>query len=347
MKDTMRISFIAAAVLAFVSIQTGCTPLGQRPSWSHGIWRSPPVGLPSPSATIAAAEKEQAAKTPLRPSPANDAASAQVSRGKSLEASGKLDKARTVYEEGLKQNPDSPELAHALGILLDKQGRHADAEECFLLALQINPRNPELLGDLGYCYLLEGRLENAEAALRKATTLDPTNSRYHNNLGLVLGHQKRYDDAFEQFSKTGSEADAFYNMAFVFAAQDHVEEAKGCFQQALAVNQNYQPAREALASFEEFDRLTPEQQKAEPLIAQNGMRYVPYVEGAPNAASSGDSQVQQASAIAPVAAMPANRAAGRATRNLQIQSRGLLGGRMQSERNAQTTSNAAGMQDVR
>ena len=335
MKDTMRTYLFAATVLALVLFQSGCSHMPERPSWANWNAKAPSTGLPSPDATIAASEAKPAG------------GSADLSRGKSLEAAGKFDKARKAYEDALRKRPESPEAAHALGLLLDKQGKHADAEQCFLAALQQQPRNPELLGDLGYCYLLEDRLDSAEAALVKATTLEPKNSRYRNNLGLVLGRQQRYEEAYEQFSQTGSEADAFYNMAYVFASQDLPEEAKGCFEQALAIDPNYQPAREALASFEEFDRLTPEQQKQAPALAKNGVRYVPYIEGATSGNQPGGGEVKQASAATSMNAMPANRHAGRATRNLQIQSRGMLGGHMQSERNAQSAANAAALPGVR
>jgi Tfp pilus assembly protein PilF len=346
-KDTMRISLVAATILPLVMLQSGCSQLPERPSWAKWNWNAPSTGLPSPDATITASETKTATKAPSK-SPANDVVSAEISRGKALESAGKLDKARKVYEAALQLHPENPEAARALGILLDKQGHHADAEQCFLVALQHQPRNPELLSDLGYCYFLQGRLDSAESALLKATTLAPQSSLCHNNLGRVLGFQRRYDDAYAQFAAAGSEADAYYNMANVFASQDLPDEAKGCFQQALDADPNYLPAREALAAFEEFDRLPPEEQKASTALSKDGVRYVPYIEGvAPGSGQSGTSEVKQASATTPVNTMPANRHAGRATRNLQTQSRGMLSGHMQSERTAQSAANAAAMSGMR
>lgn len=345
----MRTSILATAVLAIVLIQSGCSQLPERPNWMSWNSKSGSPGLPSPDATIASSEKKAGTKSPPKQSSKNDELSSEISRGKSFEINGKPDKARKVYEAVLKQNPNNPDAAHALGVLLDNQGKHTDAEQCLLVALQQQPRNPELLNDLGFCYMQQGRLDSAESALIKATTLDSQSSRYRNNLGLVLGHQKRYDDAFEQFSKTGSEADAFYNMAFVFASQDLPEEAKGCFQQALTVEPNYKAASEALAAFEEFDRLSPEEQKeSAPAMAKDGVRYVPYIEGGKQSdASPGLGDVKQASGTSPANAMPTSRLAGRATRNLQLQSRGMLSGHMQSERNAQSTANAASLPTAR
>jgi Flp pilus assembly protein TadD len=345
----MRTSIFAAAIIAVVLLQTGCSHLPERPSWLSWKSQDGSPRLPSPDATIASSEKKAATKSPPKQSSQDEALGAEISRGKALEINGKPDKARKVYEAVLKQNPNNPEAAHALGVLLDNQGKHTDAEQCLLVALQQQPRNPELLNDLGFCYMQQGRLDSAESALIKATTLDSQSSRYRNNLGLVLGHQKRYDDAFEQFCKTGSEADAFYNMAFVFASQDLPEEAKSCFQQALTADPNYKAAREALVAFEEFDRLSPEEQReSAPVLAKDGVRYVPYIEGGKQSdASPGFGDVKQASATSPASAMPASRFAGRATRNLQLQSRGMLSGHMQSERNAQSAANANSLPSAR
>src|SRR5678816_370493 len=304
----MRISYLAPLAIV-LALQAGCSQLPSRPNWAQWGGKSPATpALPSPDATIAASEGKPAAKSPAKQSPPVDPAQAEVSRGKALEAAGKNDKARKVYEAALQAHPNSLEAARALGILLDKQGQHADAEKCFLLALQKQPRSPELLSDLGYCYFLQGRLDSAESALVKATTLDPKNPRYHNNLGRVLGFQRRYDDAYAQFAMAGKEAEAYYNMAHIFAAQELTDEAKGCFQQALDADPKYQPAREALASFEEFDRLTPEQQKEAPsALAKDRVRYVPYIEGAPSPGKTvGAGEVQQASAVTPINPLPTN-----------------------------------------
>lgn len=342
----MRTSGILPGVLAVLLVQTGCSYLPERPAGTK--LTLPSLGLPSPQATIAASEQETAMNVRAKNPSVNKIVTAELARGKSFELAGKLDKAHKVYAELLRQIPESSEAAHALGIVADKQGRHAQAEQCFLLALERQPRNPELLSDLGYCYFLQGRLDNAESALAKATTIEPTNPRYRNNLGLVLGHQRRYDDAFTQFMHAGSEVEAFYNMAFVFAAQDLPSEAKGCFQQALAIDPSYQPAHDALASFEEFDRLPLDQQIMESRLAKEGVRYVPYIEGViPIDAQPGSRELRQTSASEPVPGMPSHRDAGRSTRNLQRQSRGLLGGHMQSQRNAQSAANAAALGSLR
>lgn len=314
---------------------TGCSQLLGRGGLSK-------LGLPSPQATIAAAEKKSStASTASKPAPskpgrATEAEVADVlTRGRTLENSGQFDKARKIYESALREHPQNASLLHRLGIVADRQKKYGEAEQFFLAAIKQEPRNAEVLGDLGYCYYLQARLDKAHAALAQAVALDPSNPRHRNNLGLVLGHQQDYDGAFEQFCKAGSEADAYYNMAFLFAAQDLTDEAKGCFQEALAADPAHRRAKEALASFEEYDRLPSARRDQDAALADSGVKYVPYIEGAES--GHGDGGVQPASTSTN---LPASRDVGRTTRTLQLQSRGLLSRHMQQQRQLSAGANS-------
>jgi tetratricopeptide (TPR) repeat protein len=242
--------------------------------------------------------------------------------GMNFERSGDWEKARAVYEEIRKQQPENAEAAHRLGIVADSQRRHTEAEQLFLFALEREPRNAALLADLGYCYYLQGQLPKAESALAKATMLDPSNDRYWNNLGLVVGHQERYEEALDCFRKSGSEADAQYNVAFIYAAQDRVAEAKRSFQTALANDPTHRRAREALSSFQEYERMPKDLRDVEDDLAADGVRYVPYIEGVDPAAGNGG-------------VANTSFTASKAARALHQEARGMLGRNMASQRSDQ------------
>jgi tetratricopeptide (TPR) repeat protein len=292
------------------------------------------MSLPSPWATVKSSESPTPAKSPAEKTAQKSSGQAdqkslalEVLRGRNLEQSGDLDKARKVYEDLRRKSPENTDVAHRLGVVADRQRRHGEAESLFLEALQKEPRNAELLADLGYCYFLQGKLIKAESALSKATTLDPNNPRHRNNLGLVVGHLGRYDEALQCFRTTGTEADAYFNLAFIYAAQEKSDKAKQCFQFALGVDPTHTRARDALRSFDEYDRLPPESRDEE-LLAEDGVRYVPYIE--PGEAEMNDPAVRPATAEMP---LPTSREAGRATRSLQLEARGMLNRNMQSQRN--------------
>jgi Flp pilus assembly protein TadD len=291
---TRDASWILVSVLAATS--TGCAHMPGRE------WFSKTTGLPSPGATVAKGEESTDLQAPI---------SLEIARGRNFERSGQLDKARKVYEELRKREPENAMVAHRLGVVADSQRRHGEAEQLFLFALEREPKDAQVMSDLGYCYYLQGKLEDAEPYLREAVKQQPANARFRNNLGLVLGHLGRIDEALVEFRAGGNEADAQFNLAFVYASQDQVEKAKVCFRNALSIDPAHRRAREALASFEEYENKPASLRDAEIELAEIGGRWVPYQE---------NGGVQQAAAQTP---LPTARDASKATRALQQQSRGL------------------------
>ncbi len=243
-----------------------------------------------------------AGRQPGKPTPAF---AREMAKARHLESAGKYDEARSIYEKMLVTNPGRYEPYHRLGVVADKQRKFREAEALYAQAIRRNPTDPELFNDLGYCLFLQGRLEKSERALLKAVGLSPSNRRYRNNLGLVYGYQGRYGEALEQLGHAGSEADAYYNLAFVFTTQRDVEQAKHCFRLALAADPTYERARRALKSFERFEE-DPHGLLDEGPIVENGIRWVPYVEGQ-QAEAEGPQTVSHEDPTAPGRLVPSTR----------------------------------------
>lgn len=184
------------------------------------------------------------------PDPAAEFAQ-EMARAKNLERSGKAHEARTAYERLVTRYPDRYEPFHRLGVMADRERRFSEAQGLFDEAIRRNPTNPDLHNDLGYCLYLQGQFDQAEAAVTHALQLNPANPRYYNNLGLIFGHQRRYDEALAQFRRGGSEADAYYNLAFMLAARDDTEGAKKYFRLALQADPGYDHARQALEAIDQ------------------------------------------------------------------------------------------------
>ncbi len=197
---------------------------------------------------------------------------------------GKLDEARAAFEKLIVDFPDRPEAYRGLGLVADRQRRHREAQSLFSEAIRLRPLDAELFNDLGYSFYLDGQLPKAESALLKAVSLAPSQARYRNNLGLVHGQQGHYEQALQQFRKSGSEADAQYNLAFVYASQEKIGEAKLCFERAVAADPAYDRARQALKSFEQYER-DPESVEDPGEFFTNGKVWVPFVEGSSPAAA--------------------------------------------------------------
>jgi len=269
-----------------VLLLSGCQS-GSQGSWSWNPFKKDTAE--QPSAKAVAAKKSPKEKDKLAPGFADE-----MTRAQGLEKTGKYDEARDVYQRLIVRHPDRFEPYHRLAVVADRQKRFREAEGLFTEAIRLEPRNPDLFNDMGYCLFLQGKLDKAEASIRKSVGLQPSNPRYRNNLGIVYGHQGRYEEALEQFRYAGSEADAFYNLAFVKASRNDIEGAEECFRRALAADPSFEPARRALANFRKAEQDPMSQFDNNPVV-ENGTYWVPYVEGG----ESNGSTMQTASANMP------------------------------------------------
>ena len=294
-------------ILAAAASSVGCANMPGRD------WFSWKPSLPSPMATVGKTEPKAAkpeAKSEAK-SETQQSVAMEIARGRNFERSGQWDKARRVYEDLRKREPENAAIGHRLGVVADAERRHGEAQQLFLFALERQPNDPQIMNDLGYCFYLQGSLSQAEPYLRQSVAMQPGNARFRNNLGLVLGHLGRVPEALAEFRAGGSEADAQFNMAFVYASQERTDESKQCFRNALSIDPTHRRAREALASFEEYENKPHALREREEELAESGGRWVPFQE-------SFDGGVQQAAAQTP---LPTGRNAGAATRALQMQAR--------------------------
>jgi len=220
----------------------------------------------------------------------------EIIRARGLEKSGKYEEARATYQRLIVEFPDRYEGYHRLAVVADRQKRYREAQGLYEEAIRLKRDNPDLFNDLGYCFFLQGQLDKAERSLLKAVAMAPSKPRYRNNLGMVYGHQRRYEEAMDQFRRAGSEADAQYNLAFIKASQNDFDGAKDCFHRALAADPTFEPARRALDSFRKAEEDPTGAYDNSPVV-QNGTYWVPYREdGTPGA----DGATQTASLNAPM-----------------------------------------------
>lgn len=350
-----KATLCAGALGVGLAMMVGCSSTGNK-------GKSLVSGLPSPKATLASAEtsaKPAATKSgslfgskTAKKDTNSKAVQELISQGRAYEARNKADKAAKAYEDALSMDPNNIVALHRLGVIADSQGATEEAEVLLTKALKQQPKNAEICADLGYCYFLQQRYTEAESLSRQAILHDSKNPLYRNNLGLILGHQERYDEAFEEFSKAGTKADAYYNMAFVFTMQDHVDEAKECFREALALKPDHKGAREALANFERSETMSESDERALVSNSRDNRNWVPYVE--PGAESNAGSvavagatgseagSVKQASAEV---AMPKTSEISRFTRALHNRGSGTMNHHMASQRgDARSNPNATAPQ---
>lgn len=278
----------------------------------------PALSNPFKTAAKTAPKEDPAAASKAAASKVGPEFAEGLMRGRQLETANKLAEAREIYQNLIVKYPDRYEPYRRLGVVADRQKRYREAVALYSQAIALNP-DPEIFNDLGYCYYLQGQLDKAESALLKAVSMKPANARFRNNLAMVYGHQGRFDEALEQFRRGGSEADAYYNMAYVLAARDDVPGAKRCLMLAQAADPMNAKARQALKSMEDAENGKHDDAPPE-AVANRGGRWENYRDGqerqatlasaAPaqkvsyNAQESGEAATQAAAPAAPNGSSP-------------------------------------------
>jgi Flp pilus assembly protein TadD len=203
---------------------------------------------------------------------------AQIAMARVAEQSNDFTRSKEIYEGVLAKRPKHATAFHRLGVIAAREERPDKADEYFAKARELAPHDPEVLADIGYQHYLQRRLPEAEEALRAAIEADPKHQRSLNNLGLVLGHQGRFDEALALFQRGGTDAEAHANLAFVLAYHGRFEDAKRNYSIALTKNPGLKVAAEALV---ELNRVVPDMKPSMNPGMIAGMPGAPSMPGVP------------------------------------------------------------------
>ena len=162
-----------------------------------------------------------------------EAAIAHAGLGLALLARNRVEEAEAPLLRALELDPLLANAHTGLSVVYDLEGRYAEAQRHALAARELAPRDATIANNLGVSYLLSRDFAAAEEAFRQAALLTPNDPAVRNNLGISLGRQGRYDEALEQFRRTGSEQAAHNNLGYVYLLDGHLDEAIAEFEHAL------------------------------------------------------------------------------------------------------------------
>ena len=156
------------------------------------------LGLQLAKAGQPDAEQFLLAATQLKPTShiAEGHARAWISLAHVLEAT-KPEEAIADYRQAAALQPKDPEPHLAAGLLLEKQGKYADAESEYKQALALGPSSDALTG-LANIYMRGHRLPEAEAELKKLVAAHPDQADARIQLGRVLAADGKYDEAIAE-----------------------------------------------------------------------------------------------------------------------------------------------------
>ena len=174
---------------------------------------------------------------------------------------GRLDDAARHYEAALEMVSRQPDVLVNYGILLRWQERWPESLARLEAARALSPNMARVRSNLGVTLLAMGRTEEGMSELTRALELNPDlpQARYH--LGFALGQRGRVDEAighFEALLKLAPPtAELLSNLGVLYAQTGRIEQAVALTKQAIALDPDYEPARDNLARLTEFQRGAP------------------------------------------------------------------------------------------
>jgi Flp pilus assembly protein TadD len=130
-------------------------------------------------------------------------------------SAGNTRQAEACFREVIRLVPDSAEAAHTnLGLLLDQEGKSAEAEHHYLQSIALNPNRGKAHMDLGVLLAKQGRFEEADKAYRRALELTPNSAEAWSNMGVLQTYRKQEKEAEESYRKAMA-IDPRYRLACV------------------------------------------------------------------------------------------------------------------------------------
>ena len=141
---------------------------------------------------------------------------------------GKIAKAREIYNKILTKNPTEPDALHLLGILESQEKNFGLALKLIKQAKKIDPNNASIHNNLGNIFKNLGEINKAKEEYEEALRIDPNSASAHNNLANILAKQNKMLEAITHYREAirirPEYTDAHYNLGLLLAKQGKNEE---------------------------------------------------------------------------------------------------------------------------
>ncbi|MBF0118228.1 MAG: tetratricopeptide repeat protein [Desulfobacterales bacterium] len=152
----------------------------------------------------------------------------------------------TLFEHGLKLNPDSYVFHNFMGIALYSQNKTNEAQHYFRESLLIEPNNADANYNLCFSFFKEGDTQNALNHCYNAIQKDPNYFRAYFLAGSILEKQGNISYALTNYLKglelKSDVSEVHYNVGRILFKNGKIDEAIKHYYKALSINPFYSEA---------------------------------------------------------------------------------------------------------
>lgn len=175
-----------------------------------------------------------------------------IQRGLQQHNAGRLQEAKSLYEQVLMLQPQHPDALHLLGVIALQSGDAGGAAALIEKAIHVQPKNPAFLANLAHAYFALQRLEDAHAAFRRAARLNPRNPQLAVGAANCLAMLGRAAEAERQLRgvvrRHPGFALAWFNLANAVRQQGCEQEAADLYRRATQLEPEFPDAHNNLGS---------------------------------------------------------------------------------------------------
>ena len=171
-------------------------------------------------------------------------------------ASGSKEAAILHYGDAVALKPDLDIAHNMLGELLFGIGKPDGAAFHFRQAALLDPSDADARHNLGMILLMQGKTAEAIDVLQEAVALDPVNAAFTYDLATAYMTSKDAAGAIPHLRETArlepGHKLALNHLGVALQVQGKLQEAVGCYRQALALDSQYEQAKLNLAQVEKI-----------------------------------------------------------------------------------------------
>jgi Tfp pilus assembly protein PilF len=194
----------------------------------------------------------------------NDNYLAYENLGAYLAIDGQFDKAIAELSRIPMTDPSYDRAQNALGMACLQAGRQREAMDHFKIAIAVNPKYGDVYNRLGATLMDLGQTDEAIPYFHKALELSPNHASAYANLGSAYEGKGELDQAMSYYSQAlqvategmtsdkagakGMAAQLNYRMGDLLLKNGRTADAADRYQQALALDPGFDPARQRLNS---------------------------------------------------------------------------------------------------